>query len=648
MAKRTNLLALILLCFLISTYAQKSPIKFGEIPLEDLKMRVYAKDTSASAVILTDYGEAYVNVTSLQASLQFERHVRIKILTNDGLAWADVGIPLYHSGSSEERVIKLKASTYNLENGKIVASEMAKDGIFKEKFNRDFKLQKFSLPNVKVGSVIEYSYTISSEFITNFPNWQFQYDIPVRWSEYWARFPEFFIFEKYMQGYIPTTSYEVKNQHNGDFQVQAHHWISKDVPAFKKEPFMTCEDDYVSKINFALSHISFPGQPVQEIMGTWSKLNTLLLESESFGKAVTGSGFLKKKAEELTVGKTDPQQKVEAIYNYVKETLEWDGTEDKYVDNLKKVIEDKKGTAADINIILASMLEKVDIPVDMVLLSTRDHGFVRTPYPMAEQFNYVICAARIGDKQLLLDATDKYLPMNILPERCLNGQALVISKTHHGWINIETKTRARTVIDVDLTLSEAGELKGRLSYSCEGYDALKLRKAYYASSEQEYLKEFLANKSWEVEKSEFLNLKNLNQSVKQSHEVVISEQTIVAGNIIYLNPLLGENVKENLFKHEKREYPVDFGKPVERFIMGKVILPEGYTVDELPKPKIIVLPNAAGKYTYNVTHTGNTLNIVSVMQINKSLFVQDEYPNLREFYNQLVAKQAEQIVIRKK
>jgi hypothetical protein len=71
-------------------------------------------------------------------------------------------------------------------------------------------------------------------------------------------------------------------------------------------------------------------------------------------------------------------------------------------------------------------------------------------------------------------------------------------------------------------------------------------------------------------------------------------------------------------------------------------------VDELPKPKLILMPGNSAKYSYNVTQMGNTLNVVSMLQINKSLFLQDEYPNLREFYNQIIAKQAEQIVLKKK
>jgi hypothetical protein len=82
--------------------------------------------------------------------------------------------------------------------------------------------------------------------------------------------------------------------------------------------------------------------------------------------------------------------------------------------------------------------------------------------------------------------------------------------------------------------------------------------------------------------------------------------------------------------------------------MSRITIPPGYTVDELPKPKIMTLPNNSARYVYTVTQVGDAINIVSNLQINKSLFLQDEYPNLREFYNQLIAKQSEQIVLKKK
>ena len=632
----------------VTAVAQKSPVKFGNIPAEDLKMTIYDKDSSAAAVFLVDYGEAYLQVNTVTVSLNYERHVRIKVLKKEGLRAADIEIPLRHVGSTEDKVTQLKAVTYTLENGVTVETKLNKDGMFRQKLSRYYDLQKFTMPNVKEGSIIEYSYTIISDFYTNFPNWQFQHDFPVRHSEFWAVIPEFFFYEKYMQGYVPVNNYEVVPKNAADFQVNAHHWVVKNVPAFKEEPFMTSSQDYVSKINFALSHVSFPRQPVQEVMGSWKKLNDLLVDEEDFGGIIRSSSFLKKQATDLTAGMTDPLQKATAIYNYVKDNLEWDGVEDFIGRSPKKIFEDKKGSAGDINITLASMLEKVDISVDMVLLSTRGHGFVRKEYPMSDQFDYAVVLARIDGKEILMDATEKLLPMGVLPERCLNGEGLVISKTNHGWVKLGTKAKARTVVSGDFVLDSKGELKGNLSFTRDGYDAHKMRKDYVKKGEETYLKDFLGTKTWQVEKTDFQNMKSIDQSVKEVHSVSINEHVSVAGDIMYISPFVISRIDENPFKLQNREYPVDYGSNQEKMYMCKFTLPEGFVIDEMPQSKVIMLPGGVAKYSYNCTQVGNTLNIVSSFQINKSLFLQTEYPDLREFYNQVVAKQSEQIVLKKK
>jgi len=618
--------------------------------MDDMKMTLYKPDSSAEAVVLVDYGEAYIQVNMAAAVMTFERHVRIKILKKEGTKWADAIIPLYRSGSSEEKVSQLKASTFNLENGKIVESKLSKDGIFKEKFNRNMVHQKFTMPDVKEGSVLDYSYKITSDFVTNFPNWQFQRTIPTRHSEYWAIIPDFFIFEKYMQGYVPVSSYDVKPFNFTGYQAKGHHYISKDVPAFKEEPHMTSDTDYLSKVNFALSHINFPSQPTQEIMGSWSKLNALLLEDEEFYGVIKGSGFLRSTVQELTKDLEDPMAKITAIHNYVKNTIEWDGYRDFYAANLKKILETKKGSSGDINLFLASMLEKAGFQVDMVLLSTRDHGFIREQYPMVKQFNYTVCQVRLPGKTILLDATEKYLPVNVLPERCLNGQGLVISKTHHGWVPLDTKTKAKTFVNAVVEVDGSGKLKTKLEFTRDGYDANKMRKEYAAKGQENYVKEFIGGKEWKVQETKFLNIADPGLPAKEVYEVEIADHASVAGDNIYLSPFLASQIQANPYKTESRVYPVDYGNLVEQVYLCQIKVPAGYILEETPESKIITLPGNTAKYIYNVSvaPSGDHLTITSSFQINRNIFLQQEYPNLREFYNQVVAKQAEQIVLKKK
>jgi hypothetical protein len=632
---------------MILSISQKAPIKFGDIPMEDMKMTIYDKDSSAAAVILADYGIAFITDNNAATQLNFERHTRIKILKKEGLDLANASFLLYNNGSAEEKVSSIKASAYNLEGGVIKETKMTKESIFKERYNRYYNRQKFAIPNVKEGTIIEYTYKKTSSFYTRFPNWQFQSSIPTRLSEFWAMIPNVFFYEKYMQGYVPVTSYETNKQNFYDLEVTGHHWVIQHVPAFKEEPYMTSEEDYVSKMNFALSYITRSNY-VEEIMGSWQKLNDNLLENEDFGKVISKSGFLKDITEQATSGITEPLKKVEAISNYIKQTVEWDGEEDFLAGNLKKIIEKKSGSSGDINLILASMLDKAGFEVDMVMLSTRDHGFVRQAYPMTRQFNYVICAIRHDNKTLLLDATEKYLPYNVLPSRCLNGQGLVISKTNHGWIDITTKAKAKTVVSADLALNPEGELKGKIQYSRDGYDAQSMRSVYQKKGEKDYVKDVTEAKQWQIEKSVFQDLSDMSKTAKEMHDATINDRSSVAGDAIYVSPLVATQIEENPFKTEKREYPVDFGAPLDKTYICKIVIPDNYVVDELPQNKVLALAGNAARFSYNVLQMGNTLNITSVFQINKSIIPQDEYLNLREFYNQVVAKQAEQIVIKKK
>lgn len=642
-------LTTVLTSIVLACVAQKSPIKYGEIPMEDMKMMVYQGDSSASAVVLSDYGEAAISVTNIGASLLFERHVRIKILKKDGLEWADASIPLYHSGSSEEKVTNLKATTYNLENGKIVETKMSKEGIFKEKLTRSINVQKFTLPNVKEGSILEYSYTVNSDFLANFPNWEFQYKIPVRHTEYWAIIPDFYTMEKYMQGYISPTSYDAKSRSQLGYTEMAHHWVIKNVPAFKEEPYMTCEDDYVSKINFALARIHYPNQLPREVMTSWKSLNDELLESDLFGGVIMGSNYLKKITDEVIAGETDDLNKIQKIYAYVRNTIEWDGYKDFLSDKPKEIFEKKKGTSGDINLTLASMLVKAGFTVDMVLLSTRDHGFIREQYPMSKQFNYVVCVVRVDGKPIYLDATDKYLPLGVIPERCLNGQGLMISKNFHGWVPLESKTKERTVVNADLVLNPSSDLTGKVSMSYDGYAGGNVRKEFTSKGESGYIKSSIGSKNnWQVSKTSFENIDDNTKSAKEIHELTITDHAVVSGNVIYMNPFVTSQILQNPFKLQDRVYPVDFGSLKEKVYMAKITIPDGYAVDELPPNKIFMLPGGAGKYTYSCTLVGNVINVLSNFQISRNIFVQTDYPHLREFYNQVVAKQAEQIVFKKK
>ena len=255
-------------------------------------------------------------------------------------------------------------------------------------------------------------------------------------------------------------------------------------------------------------------------------------------------------------------------------------------------------------------LKKLGFKVSPVLLSTRDHGFVRESIPISSQFNYVVCVVKLNDKFILLDATDKFLPTGTLPERCLNGNGFVVSpEGAHGWVPLKSPSKSRRYYNVDLALDQSGELHGKVNIDQSGYYAQSVRKKFLSKGEEEYVKEITNHYSWAVEKKEFKNVKEVGEGFKEAYEVVIKDHVMATDGVIYINPFIAQQEKENPFRLEKREYPVDYGSPLEKMYLCKFTIPDGYIVDELPKSLVLKLPDNSARYVYNLVQTGNSIFI---------------------------------------
>ena|GEM_PF-12433 len=263
-----------------------------------------------------------------------------------------------------------------MENGKIVKARLEKDAIFEEKVNENLNRKTFTMPALKEGSVIEYIYTVKSEFYYILPEWEFQRDIPVVWSEYRATVPEFFIFKQDSQGY---ESYHLHTQDEGresfpvryegqnavgsgfggntrtpggiemvEAKTTKYRWVMKDVPALQEEPYITTIKDYVAKIEFEITGTKFGAVP-KTFRQTWADLSKRLLEREDWGKQLNRTGFVKAEIQGIKAKYTDPAERAAAICAFVKKTMKWDGKERLYPEStLKKAYENRSGNSAPV------------------------------------------------------------------------------------------------------------------------------------------------------------------------------------------------------------------------------------------------------------------------------------------------------------
>ena len=626
---------------------QKAPIKFGDISLEELQMTSYPLDTSASVVVLCDYG--YLN----PSTAQFTLIRRIKVLKKEGVYWANNGFPFSPSNS-------VKGITANLENGKVVKDKLKNESVFRDKITEDRTVTRLAMPNVKVGSVIDIQFT----FYGLLQEWKFQDEIPVKYSELVVPYVNGVGFTYNYFGYEPL------------FLSSPTRWIAKDMPAFKEEPFMSSKENYLTKLEFDLSSISY-----YSLTKTWEDACQLLLKADKFGGAIGNSAFLNDLAESVAdsadryreeVSKmayeavksrdkldntvTDiagryREEVLKMVYEAIKTHIKWNESVSLVTSspNLNFPYRMKIGNSADINLILLQLLRKLDFEAIPVVMSTRENGFISKLTPSITKLNYVIVQARVGDKYYLLDASEKYLPYYLIPFRCLNGTGRTVDLTKSNEVVLSTAYKDKDYTTYQLKLNTDESLEGKMLVRHLDYSAFDFRKKYSGfNSAEEYLEDFKKDKTGlDINDYKINNIDSIYLPAIEDYDIKIHNQANLFGNDIYIIPTFYSQLRENPFKMDTRNYPVDFGYNTEKTITSIIEIPENYEVAELPAPVNIKMADNAASLTYIVARSGKTINIKSIFSINKPVFLPNEYKLLREFYDQVIKKQSEPIILKK-
>ncbi|MDB5236450.1 MAG: hypothetical protein JWR44_3443 [Hymenobacter sp.] len=662
--------ALVALLFgAFAAQAQQEPIKFGKPDPKDFTSAPFVGDSAAAAVVLCDYGVTSFQFVNNDFQLVSERTTRIKILKKAGYDAATVRIPLYHRDAQSEKVGALRGFTYNSVNGQVVKTKLDGSNAFNEDVTPNVRVRKFTLPDVREGSVIEYAYTVTSDFFFNFQDWTFQRDIPVRWSEYRASIPDYYKYKMLLQGYH---SLAVNTEGNGSQSVMTYpvggpssgnlvnvhtatyRWAMQDVPAFRNEPYMTTANDYVDRISFQLAGMQFPGKAYQNVAGTWAKIGLDLLNSDNFGQQLDHAGFLKDQLAPLVANYPDPTLRAAAVRQVVMGAVRYDGANGFYSTGpLRKAFDAHRGTAADVNLLLIAALRDAGIPAHPVLLSTRNHGRIIESLPMLERFNYVVALVPLaGGQDLLVDATEPLLPCGVLPERCLNerGRLIMKNKDEGRWVDLSPSQRYVHYQQVALTMDAQGGLSGKVHEEHGGYAAVDARKELSSLGEKKYLAELTRPHSgWTVPKFAVADRDNVAKPLAMDYEFAQPADENATLGTLYLSPLRDFGSDQNPFRHDDPLFPVDFGAAKDDITVVTLTLPAGYELAELPKPAVVDLPDNGGRFIYNVASTApGVVQLTSRLSLRKPVYAAEEYVHLREFYRMMLEKQGEKLVIKKK
>ncbi|MFT6203819.1 MAG: hypothetical protein ACI9V1_001715 [Spirosomataceae bacterium] len=259
-----------------------------------------------------------------------------------------------------------------------------------------------------------------------------------------------------------------------------YRFVVKDAPAFKDEPYITTNDDYYSKIEFGLASYSLPNIGNKSFTSTWEDLDNTLRTNKNFGLRLNHSNVLKDEVKTFMNIK-DTDERAKAIYKYMTSNYKWSEYNTLWAsDEIRKVYNDKKGSSAELNLLMIALLNNCGIKAHPVILSTRSNGKILPAYPLINKFNYVVAAIENGEEYIFLDATDPEIPFGGLPARCLNGSGrLVRMKGQSEFIPIETMMEYTQMETIKAKLDiESGAMSANYKASTGGYLSHDMRERF--------------------------------------------------------------------------------------------------------------------------------------------------------------------------
>ncbi|MCK8481132.1 DUF3857 domain-containing protein [Psychroserpens algicola] len=623
-----------------------------EVTKQDIELNVFDKDSTANALIIYEKGESYVDRETFLLKSEIKK--KLKILNRNGFDKATETIYLYGDNGKHERVKKIKATVYNVENGQITQTQLDKNAIFEEQYDENHTLVKFTFPNIKEGSVIVYSYTLESPYMFKYKSWYFQEDIPKLYSEYRPSIPGNWEYNIKLVGgkklYTNVSSLRkncLQVMGAGSSDCGDYIYVMKDIPAFIEEEFMTTKDNYLARIEYELKVFrGFDGR-VDNITKTWKSVEGELKTDNDIGRQLKKSSVTKDLLSDTIIAISDPLEKAKAIYEFVQNTYTWDKTFNIFNDvSVKDLVNNKSGNVSEINILLHNLLEANDIDVKPVLLSTRNNGFATRIYPVISDFNYLIVHVTIGEQIYMLDATDDYLSFGQLPIRCLNQYGRLLDFKEGGyWVDINANQMSVMKYRVNLNIDDSEALSGTIKGNKTGYHALRAKRAYFSNPDT-----YLDSYSNAYPSTQFVDYESetTNKTATEFSEEFKVEQSLenVGGNL-YINPFLITFFDKNPFKLQQRTYPIDFGYE-DAFLYSVELNVKDYEVIDIPKPINLSLPNKTGTLIFNSSINGDSVILFFKFNFKEAIYDAAYYDSLKSYFATIVDIQKNSLIVLKK
>jgi len=641
-----------LLWFTLGVLCLFSPVARAEdhpaINPEDLKMTADPVAPGASAIIL--YRQ--VDRDDRQDATHEMNFVRIKILKEEGRKYADVEIP-YDKGSSTN-IVNIQARTIHRDGSVSEFTSKPFDKSVVKARGLRYMAKTFTLPDVQVGSVIEYSYTLilpdgalydshwilSDELFTRDAKFSLKpYSSPysgvrVRWS--WHRLP-------------PGTA-EPQAGKDNVIRLEAQN-----IPAFQTEDYMPPENELKSRVDF-----TYTSDPEMDSAKYWKN------RDKEFNGAVESFAGKRKAMEsavaEIVSPNDGPEVKLQKIYERVQKmrnlsyeqskTLQEEKREkQKDNSNVEDVWKHGYGYGRELNWLFFALVKAAGFDAHVVFASDRSRYFFDPAYLDAQKLNTDLVIVKLNDADIFCDPGAEFTPFGLLMWSETAIQGLQVDNEGGAWLKTMTpkSSASRTINKAELTLSDTGDLEGKLSVTFTGLKAMELRTDERNEDEADRKKTLEDAVKADVPTSSEVELTNKPDWTNSSTPLVaefkfkVEQWASPAGRKLMLPLGLFSAGERKLFEHQERIHPIYFHYPSEQDDDIVVTLPTGWHAVSLPKE--VSLDQQVIVYSMKAEDNKSSLRIRRSLSIDVLYMLQKYYPALRNFFQNVRTTDEEQVLL---
>lgn len=622
-------------------------VGFQQPSPDELKMTSEPKAPGAPAIILF----RQVDRDDRGHTAHEDVYFRIKILTEEGRKYADIEIPYWRQQGD---IVNLRARTIEPDGTVVNFSGKAFDKSIVKARGVKYLAKTLTLPDVQVGSVLEYYYT--TDFSENFvfdSHWILSNELFTRNAK--------FSLKPYTNDYLPwNVRWTWSRLPAGTAQPaeSPNHVINleaNNIPAFQTEDYMPPENEMKSRVDFIYSQDTLEREPDKY----WKKIGKKRNEQlESFiGKRKAMDDAV---AQIVSPGDS-PEVKLQKIYARVqqirntsyeerKSEQEQKRDKEKNPENVEAIWKKQYGNGLELTWLFLALARSAGFEASGMWLADRSNYFFDPQTMDGGRLDSNVVVVKLNGKDVFFDPGSAFTPYGMLPwyETAVNG--LKLDKDGGTWLETSLPTSGASGIQrkAELKLNETGELEGKLTVTYTGLEASQRRREERLADETER-KKFLEDEVREAIPIA-CDVDLTNQPDWKSSSSLVAEYSLKvtgwvsgAGRRALLPVGLFAAPEKRLFDHAERVHPIYFEFPFQRSDDVSIDLPLGWQIATVPKPEN--LDAKAITYALEAKNDKGTLHLNRVLNVDVMLLPADKYLTLRKIFQIVRTADEEQVIL---